>query len=165
MEIYILRHAIAEPAKAGMPDSDRALVPEGRKKLREVIRLARAAGVSPSLILTSPYRRAVQTAEVAAEILGFKQAPVHSRALLPGSSPPDIWEEIRRHKDAASLLLSGHEPLLGQFVGYLLAAPLLQIDLKKGAIVRVDMEQFGLHPRGVLRWFLTPKLALSQSRI
>ena len=69
MQIYILRHGIAEDAGPGQSDSERALTSEGKKKLRNVLRAAHEAGVTPALILTSPLKRAVQTAELAAEIL------------------------------------------------------------------------------------------------
>ena len=72
MEIYILRHGVAEEPQTGQPDSERALTSDGRKKLRNVLRTAAAAGVAPSLILTSPYKRALQTAQLAAEILDYK---------------------------------------------------------------------------------------------
>lgn len=159
MEIYILRHAIAEVAKPGSEDGDRALTPDGKKKLREVMRVARAAGLTPNLILTSPYRRAVETAELSAEALGYREEPLRTNSLLPGSSAEEIWEEIRVHKDAQELLLVGHEPLLGQLAAFLLGVPALLIDFKKGALLRLDMDQFQVRPRGVLRWLMTPKLA------
>ncbi len=158
MEIYVLRHGIAEIARAGGSDADRALVPEGRKKLRSVLRVAAAAGLAPSLILTSPYRRAAQTAEVASDALKYKEKVLRTRALQPGSSPEAIWEEIRVHKEEQQLLLVGHEPLLGELVGFLLGAPSLAIDFKKGALVRIDVEDSGAASRGVLRWMLVPKL-------
>jgi phosphohistidine phosphatase len=159
VEIHILRHAIADPARPGEQDADRAVTPEGRKKLREVLRVAKAAGLAPGLILTSPYRRAIETAEMAASQLNFTDPPLATNALLPGSNAEDVWEEIRVHKDAQEILLVGHEPLLGQLAGYLLGTPSLLIDFKKGALVRIDMDQFSAKPRGVLRWFFTPKLA------
>ena len=54
MEIYILRHGAAEDPTMGQPDSERALTPDGRKKLRNILRTAGSAGVAPTLILTSP---------------------------------------------------------------------------------------------------------------
>ena len=161
MQIYILRHGIAEVAPAGMSDADRALVPEGMDKLNVVLGLARAAGVSPTLILTSPYRRAVQTAEVAAKVLGYKGEIVTSAALRPGCTPNEAWDEIRTHADEQRIVVSGHEPMLGYLTGFLLGTPSLLIDLKKGSLLRIDMDRFDVQPRGVLRWYVTPKLALS----
>jgi phosphohistidine phosphatase len=160
MQIYMLRHGIAEDGKAGAPDSGRALTPDGRRKLREVLQIARIAGVKPSLILTSPYRRAVETAQVAARVLGYKAELLRTNALAPGASVVDVWDELRVHKAEEQVLLSGHEPLFGQLLAHLLASPALMVDFKKGAMARIDMEQFGARPRGVLRWFVPPKLAV-----
>lgn len=162
MEIFILRHGVAEDGQAGQPDSERALTPEGRKKLKTVLRTAAAAGVAPSLILSSPYRRALQTAEMAAEILDYKGEVLHSQALEPGSSPKTVWDEIRVHKDEARILLAGHEPLFGRLTAYLLGSPNLQIDFKKGAMVCLELDRFSAEPHGVLRWMLTSKLAAGQ---
>ena len=95
MQIYLLRHGIAENGAPGRPDSERALTDEGREKLRRVLARARDAGASPSLILSSPYRRALETAEVAAGVLAYEGKVVKSRALVPEASPFDAWEEIR----------------------------------------------------------------------
>ena len=158
VEIYLLRHGIAEEGEAGQPDSARALTAEGRKKLRGVLRVARAAGVAPALILTSPYKRAVQTAHLAATLLEYKGELLRTQALVPGSNPESVWDEIRAHKDAAQTLIAGHEPLFSQLTGYLLGCPDLQIDFKKGALARIDIDRFGPHPRGVLKWMMVPKL-------
>jgi phosphohistidine phosphatase len=61
-------------------------------------------------------------------------------------------------------MLVGHDPLFGQLAGYLLGTPELQIDFKKGAVLRIDFDSFGPKPRGILRWFLTPKLAAKASK-
>ena len=63
MQIYLLRHGIAEDASPGQADADRALTPEGIKRLREILKRARTASVAPTVIVTSPYVRARQTAE------------------------------------------------------------------------------------------------------
>ena len=66
MEIYLLRHGIAEDRSTTGRDPDRRLTDEGRAKLRRVLERAHQAGVRPSLILSSPYRRALETAEIMA---------------------------------------------------------------------------------------------------
>ena len=158
MQIYILRHGIAEDAAPGGSDADRALTREGKEKLRRVLQCAHAAGVRPSLILTSPLKRALETAELAASILNVKRDLIKTSALSPASSPQRVWSEVRAHK-TEELLIAGHEPLLSRFVAFLLRCPALRLDLKKGAMVRVDIETVGPEPHGVLKWILTPKLA------
>jgi phosphohistidine phosphatase len=159
MQIYLLRHGIAEEGGDGTPDSERALTQEGKKKLREVLKVAAGSDVSPSLILSSPLRRALETARVAADELGYKSDILRTQALLPSAAPNDVWQEIRAHRDESALLLVGHEPLFGQLAAYLLGTPETQIDFKKGALLAVDLRQAGSRPRGVLKWMLTPKLA------
>ena len=159
MELYILRHGIAEDGAAGQADSERALTPDGKKKLRIVLRVAKAAKVSPTLILTSPYKRALQTAQLAGEILGYKGDLLRTNALIPSASPVDAWNEIRVHQEDTQVLLAGHEPLFSTLSAYLLGCRDLQIDFKKGALLRVDIDRFHGEPRGVLKWMLIPRLA------
>jgi len=159
MDIYLLRHGIADDGHAGQPDSDRALTAEGKKKLRGVLRAAAAAGVRPSLILTSPYKRALQTAELASEILEYRGDLVRTRALEPGSRPEAVWDEVRVHKDEQNVLLAGHEPLFSSLTAYLLGSTELRVDFKKGGLLCLEVDRFTGPPKGVLKWYLTPKLA------
>lgn len=163
MHVYILRHGIAEDGSPGMSDADRALTPEGRRKLRDVLKLAAEAKVKPDLILSSPLKRALQTATIARQILGGKEEITESRSLLPGSSPDDVWSEIKSHQSVApSLLLVGHNPLFAHLAAYLLGTPNAQVEFKKGAMMRIDFENPGLKPKGTLRWYLTAGLAASR---
>ena len=159
MEIYLLRHGIAEDAAPGKPDSERALTSAGREKLRRVLIRARAAKVKPDLILSSPYRRALQTAEVAAEALGYGDPIVQTATLVPEADPHDTWGEIRVHKSENSLLLASHEPLMSSLLAYLLATPTLAVDFKKAGLVRLDCDRFGPEPHGTFKWMLTPATA------
>ncbi|MEP7365097.1 MAG: histidine phosphatase family protein, partial [Acidobacteriota bacterium] len=156
---YLLRHGLAENGRPGTPDPERDLTPEGRKKMREIMRLARTAGVQPDVILTSPYARALQTAEIAADILEFSGELIHTQALVPHSRPELVWDEVRIYREAGQLLLVGHEPLFSNLASFLLDAPSLRVDFKKGALLRIEIDQLGPKPRGVLRWFLSPKMA------
>lgn len=159
MEIYLLRHGIAEDAPAGKKDDERVLTPEGKKRLRAVLKRAQAAGVAPDLILTSPYLRARQTAAAAQAVLAPAAMIAETRALTPMARPEDAWDEIRIHGDYAQVLCASHEPLCGALAGYLLRCPALEIDFKKGALMRIDVESAAPRPRGALKWMLCPKLA------
>ena len=160
MQLYLLRHGIAEDPKPGQADSERALTGEGRDKLRRVLKRARAADLDPSLIVSSPYRRALETAAVAAEILAYKGEIVRTRTLVPEASPFDAWEEIRSHKDERAILLSSHEPMMSSLAAFLLDSPALRVDMKKAALVRIDCERMGPKAAGVLKWMLTPGVCL-----
>jgi phosphohistidine phosphatase len=160
MQIYLLRHGIAEDGKPGRPDSERALTDEGRAKLRRVLKRARTADVTPSLILSSPYRRAIETADVAVEVLRYEGEVVKSPAFVPETTPQEAWEEIRVHSKEESVLVASHEPLMSSMTAFLLGCSALQVDMKKAALVRIDMDRFGAEPRGLLKWMLTPGLCI-----
>jgi phosphohistidine phosphatase len=121
--------------------------------------VARLGGVAPTLMITSPLRRAVETADVAVEVLGYKGDVLRSEVLIPSARPEAVWDELRVHKDEQQILLAGHEPLFSGLTAYLLQSPNLQVDFKKGAIARIDLEKFSAEPRGVLKWMLIPRLA------
>jgi phosphohistidine phosphatase len=153
MEIYLLRHGIAAD---GYPDSARALTDEGREKLRKVLK---RSGAKPSLIISSPYRRAIETAQIAAEVLEYSGEIERAQALTPDGAAPEVWEEIRIRKNEDAILLASHEPLMSATVAFLLGAPGVLVDMKKAALVRIDIERFGPRPAGVLKWMLTPAVA------
>ena len=157
MLLFILRHGIAEEHAAN--DAARALTTEGRRKLALVLDRAAVAGVRPDLILTSPYVRAVQTAEAVAAALHPKVELKRIDALTPDGRPEAVWDVLRDHRDHEQVLIAGHEPLLSQIVAFLLDSPSLQVDMKKAAMVAIELNAWRAQPRGVLRWMLTPALA------
>lgn len=159
MQIYLLRHGIAEESRVGLRDFDRALTPEGGEKLRRVLDRARAAGASPAAILSSPFRRALQTAQLAAEVLHYPGKILQTRALTPEASPAETWSEIRSYGELPAILLASHEPLMSSLTAFLLDSPTLVVDMKKAALVRIDCERCGNSPSGVLKWMLTPAVA------
>ena len=159
MEIYLMRHGIAEDPVPGMRDAERPLTGEGKKKLREVLQTAKRAGVRPSAILSSPYRRARETAAIAADVLSLTVEPFLSQHFTPMAEPHKGWEEIRLFSSEPAVLITTHEPFTGMMVAFLLGASHLPIDVKKGSLIRIDVEGTGPHPRGVLKWILTPRLA------
>lgn len=158
MELYLLRHGIAEDHATTGRDADRRLTDEGRAKLRRVLERAHQAGVSPSLILSSPLRRALETAEIAARELGYEGKLVRTPALTPESSPQHVWDAIREHRDESAILLAGHEPLFSATVAFLLGSTHAMVHFRKGALARIDVQSTGPTPSGVLQWLLTAKL-------
>jgi phosphohistidine phosphatase len=155
MEIWLLRHAAAEEASESGRDADRRLTPEGEKRARAVAGGLASLEPAIELVLTSPYRRARQTAEPAARELGLERRLRESRALEPGRDPQEILEEIREEA-AAGVLLVGHEPHLGALLGRLVAGrPALTLPMKKAAVAHVDWDGTGA---GDLRALLPPRI-------
>jgi phosphohistidine phosphatase len=163
MDLCLLRHGIAEEGQAGANDANRALTAEGRRKLRQVLTAACDAKVSLDLILSSPLKRALQTAEVARKTLKYKGDIVKTKSLEPGASVQQVWDEIRDHRDKSFLMMVGHNPLFSQLAAYLLGSPDIQVDFKKGGLMKISFEHFPPVPCGVLCWYITAK-AVSKLR-
>jgi phosphohistidine phosphatase len=160
MDIYILRHGLA--VELDDPDcrrdAERQLTGEGKRKLEHVADALQAMEISFDLILTSPYKRALQTAEIIAEAFGLKKKIQCTGCLEPGASPRELIEFINGLKSSPeNLLLVGHEPDLSRLTSLLVGGDFnVAITLKKGGFVRVKCEQLEHGQCGSLEWLLTP---------
>ena len=159
MELYLLRHGIAEDHAETGRDEDRRLTAEGRRKLESVLERAHAAGVAPSAIFSSPLRRALETAELATRGLGYEGRIVRTPALVPDSSPQEVWKFLRDHAEESSVLLVGHEPLFSASTAFFLGSTRSMVQFRKGALIRIDIDSGRSVPEGVLQWMLTARLA------
>ncbi len=157
MQIHLLRHGTAEDIQAGCSDFARKLTTAGREEVRNALARARPA-IAPTLILSSPFARAFETAQIAAEVVGYKGNIVRTETLEPTAAPDGVWNEIRSRPDESQILLAGHEPLLSQLTAYLLNCPTLHADMRKATLVRIDIDRFAGKPCGLLKWFLPPDL-------
>jgi phosphohistidine phosphatase len=146
-----MRHGLAEPNAASGKDADRPLTLRGVGDLRRVVKAGQHAGLQPSLILCSPFRRAVESAQVSGRLLKYDGPMLLSNNLTPDSSREALWGEIRDHRDERSVLVIAHEPLLSSAVSWMLGASRVMIEFTPGMMVRIDFFDFGPEPRGVLR--------------
>ena len=163
MELYLLRHGFAEDRSSTGRDSDRALRAEGVAELEAVLAMARRGGVRPSLILSSPYSRALQTAAIAGRVLGYEGRAVPSSAFSPDSSPYKAWEEIREHAGEGAILVAAHEPLLSSTMAWFAGSTRVMVRFVPAALVRIDFEAVGPHPAGVMRWMICPELIAGEN--
>lgn len=164
MEIWVLRHAKAEEGGPAMPDEERALTPGAREKMRSAARAI--ARLEPKLdaILTSPLVRARQTAEPVARALALQDDVIESDALSPGADPKDILREIEK-RGLDRVLVVGHMPHLGRLVGYLLTGqPNSLVEIKKGALARIEFEGNTPKPPGTLTLLLTSKALAAEEK-
>ena len=153
-----MRHGTAEGIPPGGSDAERKLTAEGREEVRRVIESARRTKIAPTLILCSPYLRAVETAQIAAEALAYTGNIVRTDSLVPSAPPRKVWNEIRSRPDETQVLLAGHKPLLSQLAAYLLKSPVLEIDMRKATLVRIDLDPSASDPRGILKWMAPPEI-------
>jgi phosphohistidine phosphatase len=161
MNLFILRHGLAvEPGSAGFAkDSDRPLIPKGERKLWKISQALEDLEVEFDWILSSPYLRARQTAEIVAEALNLRKKLEFCDALTPGGSPIKLIEVINREKPAPSnLLLVGHEPYLSELISLLISGSTdIALTMKKGGLCKLVVDSLRHGRCAGLEWLLTPK--------
>ena len=161
MEIYLIRHAIAQQLgqKNDFTDEKRALTSQGRERMREIARGLKRLGVVPDLVMTSPLARAMETGDILAEALGLEHKQIkRSDALLPGGSFDQLFAELKHQKRTESVALVGHEPDLSSLLSRIVSGDgSLSIPLKKGGVCCISVSETVPAFKGSLIWLLTPK--------
>jgi phosphohistidine phosphatase len=161
MNLYLLRHGIAvDRATPGYDkDADRPLTPKGERRLWRIAEAMQKMELSFDLILSSPYLRAKQTAEVIAEAFKLKRQLAFSEDLTPGGNPKSLIEHLNGIEPAPeNVLLAGHEPYLSALISTLLAGNTsLAIDFKKGGLCKLEIETLRYGRCATLAWLLTPR--------
>jgi len=160
MQLYIVRHGIAidrEDPKCP-PDPERFLTDEGTEKSRQVAKGVAEIASLPDLMISSPYVRAVQTAEVFAEVLEYSKNKIRkSDLLLPGAEPLQLFRELAKDKDLSAVFVFGHAPHLDDLLATALGTKHHISSLKKAGVAFVEMKRI-VPPTGELVWLATPKL-------
>lgn len=158
MNLYFLRHAKAHPRGPKFrPDSKRPLTRDGEEKMRGVARGLKKMGLTFDLILTSPYARALRTAEILAEVYN-SQKTFATNNLTPDASPKDLVNEINENFSALeNICLVGHEPQMSGMISLLLAGnSAISIDLKKAGLCHLTVNTLSADKCATLIWLLKP---------
>ena len=159
MDLYIIRHAIAvdEGTSEYEEDSQRPLTDKGKKKMRQIAKGLRALGVDFDLILSSPYVRAKETAEILADVFKAKTDVVFSENLVPMGDPDLLIAEMNEKYNVNSIALVGHEPFLSALVGLLVSDNAsIDMTLKKGGVCRLSTDDLHHTRKATLEWLITP---------
>jgi phosphohistidine phosphatase len=136
MQLFVIRHAIAEDAVPGQADADRELTDDGDRKLRQVVKGLRNLGLQFDRVLTSPWVRARQTAERLDPI--SDREPVTTE-LLCQSPRAELLAMIAEHPTTVAVV--GHEPWLSELVSWLAFGDMRHgeaLDFKKAGVVWLD---------------------------
>ena len=155
IELHLLRHAHAgDPLSWDGPDERRPLSDKGDKQADRLGRFLAGVGFAADAVITSPKVRAAQTAEIVARHL---RVPVVVDARLAGSFDFGMVEAILRDAgDPVRPVLVGHDPDLTDLVEILTGSD--AVTMKKGAMVRIDIERPLAAGTGSLAWLVTPDL-------
>jgi phosphohistidine phosphatase len=160
MLILLIRHANAgqrDPAQ-WPDDTERPLTDKGRKVQRDVSRFLRKRELAPSLVLTSPWLRAMQTAEIVVEAARVAQPPVPCEPLAEDPDLVRLADFVGQQPPEAIVALVGHSPWMEELASLLLGGDTagLRIDFPKSGVMGIDVEGMTAG-EGELRFFLRPK--------
>ncbi|MCS6799417.1 MAG: histidine phosphatase family protein [Myxococcota bacterium] len=112
VDIYLVRHAPAEPRGEGIADAERRLTERGRTRFAAAVRGLDALGIRFDRVLSSPWVRAVETAELLGMLCDGKRVQTRRLAARPSRA---LLEEI----EGRSVALVGHSPWIGQLCAWL----------------------------------------------
>ena len=154
MQLFVIRHAIAEDAIAGQADADRELTPEGHRRFRRAVRGLKALDIRFDQILTSPWVRARATAELLSPVAGNEPIVTDLLCQRPRAELLAAIAEYPTH-----IAVVGHEPWLGELIAWLAFGDMRHgeaIEIKKGSLTWLEGSAV---PGGMsLRAMLPPKL-------
>jgi phosphohistidine phosphatase len=161
MEIYVIRHSIANSigAEGATRDEDRALTKDGIERIEAVAKGLKAMGIAPEYILTSPYLRALQTAQALQIGLGLKNVLVQTPNLAITGNPEQVMEEVNLHYPAVKqIFLVGHEPGLTELIGLLVSGnPNMGLKVGRASVTCLHIHQPLETEAAELAWKMTAK--------
>ena len=159
MNLYLMRHA-----NAGVPrdnpalDAKRSLIREGKDQCMLMARVLSAFKVQIDVIVSSPLKRAMQTAQFVGTELGYDAKVEVSPALGLTGDYIAFQKLLDKYADREGVLMVGHNPNIFQFVGRLITGNGgAAIRMRKGSIARIDFDR---HPP-LLQWLIDPRMARS----
>ena len=159
MRLFLVRHGTAEE-KLGRADAERALTEAGRVEVAEVCAAIAAGLEGPARLLSSPYLRAEQTAEILREHLRMDAKIEPSEALLPEAEWPALRDalEALAAKGARTVVAVGHNPSISLMAARICAGDEeARISFSKGAVACIEIDELHGRPAGELKWLVTPK--------
>ena len=156
MLVYFVRHASAGQHKADpAKDEKRPLDNDGIEQCTTIGRALTALETHVDVILSSPLKRAAQTASLVANELGYEEKIVLTPARRPEAHYAKVSALLDAYAHHEAIMVAGHNPNLSEFLGRLIGGgSRAGMDLKKGSVARVEVDR----RRGILHWMLTPKV-------
>lgn len=157
MNLYLMRHANAgTPRGNALLDAKRPLIKEGKEQCMLMARAMSALKVQVDVVVSSPLKRALQTAQFVATELGCEAKVEISPALAPGADFGDFQRMLAQYAHYEGVLAVGHNPNAFQFLGRLITGNGgAAIRMRKGSVARVDLDR---HPP-LLQWLIDPRSA------
>ena len=164
MNLFILRHASAGTRRANpVLDLKRPLDKDGKRHCLHLAHVLSALQLHFDLVVSSPLKRSLQTAQLVGTETGYEASILVSNALAPNASFAQFQRLLRESGAYENVLVVGHNPNITSFIGQLVAPSVPapganehpRIRLRKGSMARLSL---GRGP-ATLQWLLDPRIA------
>ena len=167
MLLVLVRHAHAgsrDPIHLA-DDTLRPMTDKGRTTQLRISQFLRDCDIVPTTIFSSPWLRAMQTAEILAQTFHDETGPaiVECPPLATTPNLRAIARAVGKQANQATLAFVGHEPWLGQFAAALLtgSASAMELDIPKSGVIGIEASRIG-RGKGTLRFFVRPSMSQPQ---
>lgn len=163
MDCILFRHGIAiDREEWGDQEAQRPLTPKGAQRAVKAAAGLCAMGITPTILFSSPFTRALETAKIILEAVRLQKNVQICDELLPDSPPDKILTLLGSLPPDSCVVFVGHEPHLGEAAGVMLfGKPVNGLSLKKAGACSIRFDTIPKAGRGTLNWWLTPSLLRS----
>ena len=166
LDLYLLRHGDAGKGMAvaaGQDSGDVPLTIAGREEIAVIARSVKMLNLKFSYIVTSPLKRAVQTAKIIARVLAIEKRISIWNELLPEGDQSKLYNKLNQYTRESTILMIGHEPYLSNIMYDMIFQKNRvnqrgRINLKKAGLAKIRVNSLTPNISGELRWLLTPRI-------
>ena len=157
-----MRHGEAGQRSASLAgDRKRPLTSSGKLEVSEIAKALKKIGLKFDLVITSPLKRAYDTAAIVSKVFNISNKVQIWNELAPEGQKTDLYRKISELQEESIVLMVGHQPLLGEIANDMIhrgkSSP-CNLVLKKGGVMRIRLLKRSSVPRGELRWLISPGL-------
>jgi phosphohistidine phosphatase len=170
MNLFILRHASAGTRRVNpLLDLKRPLDKDGKSHCLQLAHVLMAMKINFDLIVSSPLKRSLQTAQLVGTETGYESRILISNALAPTATFEQFQRLLRECAAHENLLVVGHNPNITAFLGQIIDPSVSSLEdriadrtaprvrLRKGSLARLSM----MRGPATLQWLLDPRLVRS----
>ncbi|MCU0406171.1 MAG: phosphohistidine phosphatase SixA [Ignavibacteriaceae bacterium] len=155
MNIYLIRHAEAEQTSDVKPHEERELTPRGIERLKASAEIWEQYFNEIDMILSSPLKRAMQTAEIIRKIFEVKMDVVEEISLLNGGQTEDLLN-LSGSLGLNELVMIGHQPDIGIHISIMTGANELNCWIPPATIAKISFDGNPRVGKGKLEFLIPP---------
>ena len=170
MDLFILRHGEADKTSDNEDDFARSLTADGTTEVTHVAEWLKNLDVRFDVIITSPLKRAYQTASIVAKVFNIENKLTEWDELRPETNRIELYRKLssKQFKEESTVLIVGHEHYLSTLISEVTSVTddaSSRIVLKKAGLAKMRITSHSAQIiHGELEWLLTPKLMKNISK-